>query len=217
VDGNNLVSLTSNTVLDGHPAWSPDDSEIVYASFRDGWQASLVAMTSGTGAEIANLSYVTSSTANDNDPDWLPDGRIVFKTDRFNPTLPDQVRIAVMDPDGSNIVTLTSMTGTSDHDPTATATVTVFERFLKGTNYSIDPEALYSPWDIVEVRNDGSGERMLLHDSFINWLPVHDPTGQYIVYLKSVGYTDARLMTRDGRDLGKLIPRITRVRYIDWK
>jgi hypothetical protein len=218
-NGTGLTTLTTNSILDGHPAWSLDDSEIVYASFRGPgpWQASLVTMTSGTGFERLVLSTVTSTTANDNDPDWLPDGRIVFKTDRFNPSLPDQVRIAVMDPDGTTIVSLTSTSGTSDHDPTATDTVAVFERFLKGTNYSTDPEALYTPWDIVEARIDGSGERTLLHNGWINWLPVHDPTGNYLVYQRSVGYTDARLMTRDGRDLGRLIPGITRIRYIDWK
>ena len=217
IAGSIPTSLTTNTILDGHPAWSPDDSKIVYASFRDDvdiWDASLVTMTSATGFEIADL---TPPGANDNDPDWLPDGRIVFKTDRFNPGLPDQVRIAVMNADGSMVTQLTNSIGTSDHDPTATNTVTVFERFTRDTNYSQDPWAIYSPWNIIEARIDGSGERTLLADGWVNWLPVHDPTGQYLVYLKSVGYTDARLMNRDGRDLGRLIPGITRVRYIDWK
>lgn len=215
----NGTGLTTNSILDGHPAWSPDDSEIVYASFRGPgpWQASLVTMTSATGWEIANLSTVTTTTANDNDPDWLPDGRIVFKTDRFDTLLPDQVRIAVMNADGTMVSQLTNSLGTSDHDPTATNTVTVFERFTKDTNYSIDQSSIYSAWNIVEARIDGSGERTLLADGWVNWLPVHDPTGQYLVYLKSVGYTDARLMTKDGRDLGRLIPGITRIRYIDWK
>jgi hypothetical protein len=217
VDGSNPTRLTSNAILDGHPAWSPDDSTIVYASFRNGWQASLVTMTSATGGNEKILSYVTSTIANDNDPDWLPDGRIVFKTDRFNPSLPDQVHIAIMDADGNNVRQLTSASGTSDHDPTATSTTVVFERFTRNTNYSTDPWAIYSPWNIIEARIDQSGERTLLADGWINWLPVHDPTGQYYVYLKSVGYTDARLMTKDGRDLGRLIPGITNIRYIDWK
>jgi len=214
VSGAGLRTLTTNTILDGHPAWSPDDSKIVYASFRDGWAASLVTMTSATGLEIADL---TPPGANDNDPDWLPDGRIVFKTDRFNLSLPDEVRIAVMNADGSLVTRLTNSIGTSDHDPTATNTVAVFERFTRNTNYSQDPWAVYSPWNIVEARIDGSGERTLLADGWVNWLPIHDPSGQYLVYLKSVGYTDARLMSKDGRDLGRLIPNITRIRYIDWK
>lgn len=213
VNGSNLRSITTNTYLDGHPAWSPDDNEIVYASFRDAGKASLI-RSSATGTEIANL---TPSGANDNDPDWLADGRIVFKTDRFGAAGSPEVRIAVMNTDWVTVTQLTNSAGTSDHDPTATNTVAVFERFTKGTDYSTDPSSIYSPWNIVEARIDGSGERTLLADGWINWLPVHDPTGQYIVYLKSVGYTDARLMNKDGRDLGRLIPGITRIRYIDWK
>jgi hypothetical protein len=219
VSGSTVTRLTTNAILDGHPAWSPDDSMIVYASFRGPgpWQASLVTMSSATGANEKVLSTVTSTTANDNDPDWLPDGRIVFKTDRFNPLLPDQVRIAVMSADGTVVTQLTNSLGTSDHDPTATSTTVVFERFTKDTNYSTDLSSIFSPWNIVEARIDGTGERTLLADGWVNWLPVHDPTGQYLVYLKSVGYTDARLMTKDGRDLGRLIPGITKIRYIDWK
>jgi len=171
-------------------------------------------MDATTGAEIANL---TPAGVNDNDPDWLPDGRIVFKTDRFGAAGSPELRIAVMNGDGSNVVQLTDTAGTSDHDPTATSKVAVFERFTKGTDYSTDPTALYSPWNIVEARIDGSGERNLLVDAWINWLPIYAPGGNYIAYLKSVGYTDARLMNKDGRDLGRLIPGITRIDYIDWK
>jgi Tol biopolymer transport system component len=213
VDGTNLQQITTNTLLDVHPAWSPDDSEIIYASFRAGGIASLIRMNAATHADILNL---TPTGANDNDPDWLPDGRIVFKTDRFGTGSPE-VRIAVMNADGSNVHQLTSTASTSDHDPVATNTATVFERFTKGTDYSTDPAALYAAWNIVEARIDGSSERNLIADGWINWLPVYDPTGQYLVYLKSVGYTDARLMNKDGRDLGRLIPNISRVRYIDWK
>ena len=208
------ISLTTNTILDGHPAWSPDDSEIIYASFRDGWRASLVLMSSVTGAELRTFA---TATWNDNDPDWTPDGRIVFKTDRFGTPGSPEVRIAVMNADGSMVTQLTNSAGTSDHDPTATNTVAVFERFTKGTDYSTDLSTPYSAWNIVEARLDGSGERTLVADGWVNWLPVHDPTGKYMVYLKNVGYTDARLMTKDGRDLGRLIPEITRIRYIDWK
>ncbi len=211
VDGTGLTSITRNAILDGHPGWSPDDTEIVYASFRSGGKASLVRMTAA-GTELAVL---TPPGADDNDPDWLPDGRIVFKTDRFS-TAPE-VRIAVMDADGTNVVQLTSAAGTSDHDPTATSTVAVFERFPKSTNYATDPSSVFTPWHIVEARMDGSGERMLMANGWVNWLPVANPSGGYLVYLRSVGYTDARIMTRDGEDLGRLIPEQTKIRYIDWK
>lgn len=211
IDGGNLTRLTNNGVLDGHPAWSPDDSRIAYASFRDGGRAHIVTMTAG-GVEIADL---TPAGSDDNDPEYLPDGRIVFKTDRFS-TFP-QVRIAVMDADGANVHQVTATGGVSDHDPVGDGTWTIFERFNKGTNYATDPETGFTPWDIVEAGLDGSSETLLMDDGWVNWLPVYSPDGRYIVYLKSVPYTSAHLMTRAGRDLGRLIPGITSIRYIDWK
>ena len=214
IDGTNLTSFTSNLYLDGHPAWAPDDSQIVYASFRSGGIASLIlANSDGSGIE----SNLTPVGWNDNDPEWTPDGRIVFKTDRFGTAGSPQVRIAVMDSDGTNVIQLTNTGSTSDHDPMATSTTAIFERFTKGTEYSTDPTSFYSAWNIVEANVDGSGEYNLLADGWINWLPVYDPTSHYIVYLKTVGYTDARLMNTDGRDLGRLIQNQTQIRYIDWK
>jgi hypothetical protein len=213
VDGTNLQQITNNTILDGHPAWSPNDGELAYASFRAANKASII-RCSPAGVEILNL---TPADANENDPDWLPGGKLVFKTDRFGTPGSPEVRIVSMNADGSGVIQLTNVAGTSDHDPTGTSTVVVFERFTKGTDYSIDPSSLYSPWNLVAAQLDGTSERNLIADAWINWLPVHDPSRQYIAFLKSVGYTDARLIDQNGRDLGRLIPGMTRVRYIDWK
>jgi len=211
VDGSNLQQLTRNGILDGHPAWSPDDSRLAYASFREAGKASIVEMTAA-GVEIADL---TPPGADDNDPDYLRDGRIVFKTDRFQPA--PQVQIAVMDEDGTNVRQLTRLAGVSDHDPVGSGAFALLERFTKGTDFSTDPEALFSAWNLVRVALDGSGETTLLSDGWINWLPVFDPTAQFIVHLKTTGFTSAYLMSAGGTELGRLIPEITRITYIDWK
>lgn len=214
VDGTGLTQLTNNSVLDGHPGWSNDDGRIVYASFiGSGGEAHLVVMDSANGAFIQDLTL--DDGTDDNDPEYLPDGRIVFKTNRFS-ELP-QVRIAVMDGDGTNVQQLTSVSGVSDHDPAGDSASVLFERFPKDTDYSTDIETGFINWDIVKADLDGGGEQTVLSDGWVNWLPVYDPTGQYIVYLKSVGYTAAHLMTGDGGELGRLIPGITRLKYIDWK
>jgi hypothetical protein len=211
IDGTNLTQLTSNTILDGHPGWSPDDSHIVYASFRDGGDASIIIMAAD-GTEISDL---TPPGVDDNDPDYLPDGRIIFKTERFS-VFP-QLRIALMNDDGTGVLQLTRIDDVVDHDPIGNWTYTVFERLLKGINFATDVEALFTPWDIVEAQLDGGGEQTLLSDGWVNWLPVYDPSGQYICFLKNSGYSAAYLMTRDGEQLGRFIPEITRLNYIDWK
>jgi hypothetical protein len=75
----------------------------------------------------------------------------------------------------------------------------------------------FAPWNIVEVRLDGTVERTLVADGWVNWLPVYSPDGQYIAYQRGVGYTELVLMKRDGSFLGRLLPGITRLGYTDWK
>jgi len=210
VDGTELTRLTDNRLLDGHPGWSPDDTNIAYASFRD-TGASIVVMTD-EGDEIADL---TPPGHDDNDPDWLADGRIVFKTDRFSD--PPEIRIAVMDEDGGNVQQLTDVSGVVDHDPLGNLTGVLFERLMAPLSYTEDIAALFTPWNVIEVNLEDETERTLVADVWVNWLPVYDPGGRYVAYLKNAGYTEARLMTREGRDLGRLIPGITNITYLDWK
>ncbi len=210
IDGTGLEALTNNSILDGHPAWSNDDSRLVYASLRETLFSLILMEPDGT--EIADLTAIGTD---DNDPEYLPDGRITFKTGRFS-TGPE-ARIAVMDGDGGNVQQLSFVDSVSDHDPVGDASVSIFERFTQATDYNTDPDALFHPWDLVEAQLDGSGERTLKDDGWVNWLPVYDPSGQYIAYLKTQGYTAIHLMTRDGQELGRLVPSFTNVGYIDWK
>jgi len=206
-----LTRLTNDSFINGHPAWSPDDQQIVYASFRDGDAPSLIVMDV-QGNELIDL---TPAGASDNDPDFLPDGRIVFKTDRFNAK--PNIDIAIINPDGTGLIRVSNKSNYADHDPVANAGFVVYERFILGTDFSVDPRALFHPWYVVQSRVDGSEERMLMQDAFVNWLPVFSPDGQFVVFQKTRGFTDLRLMTRAGRRMGRFIPNHSQIRYTDWK
>jgi len=63
--------LTNNTVEDVYPEWSPDGSEIVFASRRDddGDLEIYVMNMDGTG-----VTQLTFNTSNDSHPSWSPMG-----------------------------------------------------------------------------------------------------------------------------------------------
>lgn len=122
-----------------------------------------------------------------------------------------------MNKNGGNVIQVTHLEGVVDHDPLGGLNSIIFERLMTATDYATDITSLFTPWNIVEVQLDNGNECTLVADVWVNWLPVYDPTRNYIMYLKSPGYTEARLITRTGEDLGRLIPNITSLSYIDWE
>ncbi len=211
VDGTGLVQLTNDSFINAHPAWSPDDSMICWSPLSLGTNETISIMPS-TGGPGTNI---TPPGVRDSDAEYLPDGRIVFKTDRWNAW--PQLQTAVMNGDGSGVEQLTFVTGVSEHDQVGDATSVLFTRFMKGTDFSSDPEAVFTPWNLVEASLNGTGETTILADDWINGIPVYDPTGQYVLYIRMTSFSETVLLTRTGEPLGRLIPGITRIQYIDWK
>lgn len=210
IDGTDLRQLTDDDSANAHPAWSPDDQHIIYSPiFPD---PPSVVVISADGERIADI---TPRGIQDHDAEYLPDGRIVMKTDRWSH--PPLFQIGVIDEDGANPRQLTSFAGGVDHDPVGDADYALFERYMKPTDYGDDPDAITTPWNLVEARLDGKGERTVVADPWVNSLPVYDPTGDYILYRRGPSYQEAVLVTRDGEELGRLIPGITQISYIDWK
>lgn len=238
-----LEQLTTNGYLDGHPAWSPDDTKIVFACYNPAnWGGHIMlidlSLPEGNPARLKDLTLLSEPSATDywcdeNDPEFTPAGKIVYKTNRYAQaeyysanssyfTYPDSyvLHIALMNSDGSNPVRITDKSNVVDHDPVSNAAGmhTVFERLPGDYNY-LEIPGCFGPWDIVEAKLDGScDENILVNDPWLNWLPVYDPTGKYIVYFRSCGYTETRLIRRsDKKDLGRFIPGITKIDYLDWK
>jgi Tol biopolymer transport system component len=70
VDGGELTRLTDDPGWDGEPAWSPDGSQIVFASERAGGPAIYVMNSDGS-----SLRALTDPAAASLTPAWSPDGK----------------------------------------------------------------------------------------------------------------------------------------------
>lgn len=93
-DGSGLRQLTTNTVEDRDPVWSPDGTTVAFVSRRDGNIEIYSVRADGTG-----LRRVTNHAATDFLPSFSPDGRqLAFATDRDR-----QTDIYLVNADGTNL------------------------------------------------------------------------------------------------------------------
>ncbi len=210
IDGTQMQQLTDDDNANAHPAWSPDGTRLSYSPIFP--VAPGITIISESGQFIQNL---TPQGIEDHDADYLPDGRIVFKTNRWSSS--PQWLTGIMNEDGTNVRQLSFASNVSDHDQFGNDEAVIFERFPKGTNYETDPEGVTLGWDLIEAPLDGSGEFTLLSDGRMNTTPVYDPSGEYILYMKGPAYFEASLMTRAGKILGRFIPDVTQIKFIDWR
>lgn len=92
--------LTHNEVEDWSPTWSPSGDRIAFASSRDD-NVDVYVLTLDGGA----ISRVTTHEADDINPSWGTDNRIYFNSNRT-----ETWEVFAVDPDGSNLSTVTGPT-----------------------------------------------------------------------------------------------------------
>jgi len=109
-DENSFTPIYSESMsgrIPGWPKWSPDCSKIVFQKYVNGnWE---IYMMNADGIGLENL---TNDPSIDNQPVFLPDGRILFWSDRANPyQAPIESDLYLMNSDGSNVTRLTDAPG----------------------------------------------------------------------------------------------------------
>ena len=130
-DGSGVTKLTSDPTLHSYdPTWSPDGSKIAFAKGPNGQGDRSIYLMNADGTNVVTLTGpnpICSGGVNqglpewgDDNPRWSPDGsRIAFvrnencdqpNSDPLSPQGPADVLL--MDPDGTNMVNLTSGHGT---------------------------------------------------------------------------------------------------------
>ena len=103
-DGHGLVQLTHEPGYDAECSFSPDGSQILFVSDRDG-DPDIYVMD----ADGRNVRQLTNEPGYDGGPFFSPDGRLIaYRTDRLEK---DMLQIHVMKADGSGDMPITSGQG----------------------------------------------------------------------------------------------------------
>ena len=190
-DGSALRRLTTTEAAEGHPAWSPDGTRIVFDADYDGdGYAEIYAMD----VENLEVTRLTSSTANDQFADWSPDGRqIAFASDRNG-----NWDIFVMQSDGSD-----------QHALTDSLDWELFPAWSPdGTRIAFNGLAPRSRnTDIFVMRADGSDVRQLTDAPGFDENPTWSPDGSAIAFqAQRDGNFELYMMAPDGLTLNPLAP-----------
>ena len=99
-DGSGLAQLTNNFVEERAPSWSPDGTRITYACKQGTAAPNADLEICVMNADGTGQTQLTFNTINDATSSWSPDGqRIIFH--RGGPGIPTQIRVIILNPDGS--------------------------------------------------------------------------------------------------------------------
>ena len=188
-DGSNQRQLTFNDSIDGHPDFSPDGNQIVFASRRDGNEDIYIMNSDGTGQ-----TRLTDHPATDNDPDWSPDGtKIAFKSTRAYTSSSESefididFEIYTVNTDGTGLQRITD-DRFSDHDPDFSPEGTMIA-FLRGSKNESDT------WIMDD---DGSNQRNLSNNGK-SWYSSWSPDGTRIAFVSNISaFTNIWIMDADG-------------------
>lgn len=162
-DGSGQIRLTHNSVEDYTCSWSPDGSQIVFASERDGAAEIYVMNAYGDGQK-----RLTHNNVDDVYPEWSPDGtKIVFASRQDG-----DLEIWTMKPDGSGATQLTFNTANDSHPS--------WSPNGKYIAFVSDRDGVLT--EIYRMNADGSAQTRLTHDDVDNWYPQWSPDSSQILY-----------------------------------
>ncbi|CAN5331666.1 hypothetical protein BH20ACT24_BH20ACT24_21070 [soil metagenome] len=182
--GGRVRPLTEGEVTDGAASWSPDGTEIAFASSRDGAQDIFVMKADGSG-----IRRLTEDPGPDRHPAWYPDGtRVAYET-----TVQGRAQIFVIPAEGGEATQLTD-----DR----------FDNRMPAWSPDGDQIAFVriqgAEGDIYVMEADG-GEAVALTDTPANErAPAWSPDGTRIAFHSTAEAEQIYVMDADGTDVTQL-------------
>ena len=182
------ANLTQDTAFDWAPAWSPDGSQVAFASNREAGFDVFVMDASGAG-----VVRLTDDPADDGIDGiaWSPDGtRLAFVSNRGGDN-----DIYLVDADGSGVPTNLTADRANDRFPAWSADG---ERLLFESNRLGD-------FDIYSVAVDGTDLVNLTDDLATDRQPAWSPDGTQIAFTSDrSGNFEIHVMAADGTDVRRV-------------
>ena len=184
----NLLNLSNNPGKDCAGSWSPDGSQIVFESERDGGHHLWIMNADGTGAR-----QLTSTPHADYSPAWSPTGeQICFRRITDDPNL--NWELFVIHPDGSGETNITNHAA-NDADPTWSP---------DGTRIAFT-STREEAWWVYSMQADGTDVQLLSRTSNGYVYPAWSPDGATIAFTGSVdGRHEIYLIDADGQNERRL-------------
>jgi Tol biopolymer transport system component len=169
LDGQHLVRLTDAPGYDAEGSYSPDGSQIVFTSFRDGDGEIYIMNADGT-----NPRRITRAKGYDGGPFFSPDGkRIIYRSDRNGN---DLLQVYINNPEG-----------TAERALTSNEFVNWGPFFHPDSRHIVYATSKHghSNYEIYLMDVDtGREERITYHDGF-DGLPVFSPDGKRLMWTSS--------------------------------
>lgn len=139
-DGSRLTQLTSGSLNNRFPVWSPDGSKIAFVSDRNGSNDVWVMNADGTGQR-----RLTTLGGEENHPSFSPDGNAIV----FSETAGDKANLMLVNTDGTGVRSLTSG-AFKDWNPSWGP---------NGILFSSNRDTSSEHWKVWVIRPDGTGLR----------------------------------------------------------
>lgn len=200
IDGTGFNRLTNNSNWDIYPAWSPDNSEIAYLSFRDDDLDIYVMNSDGS-----NQHLLFDSGGHDADIHWI-DNTIVFTSNssiwKINEdgTEPNQLTFPPKAGEWGN-----ANLPFGDYDPQLSpdGKKVAFERLENDTSQ-------HGNYNIFVINVNGSGESRLTSTYYSQGFPCWSHDGEKILFVVSaidnIGKYDLYQMNADGSNIENITP-----------